>query len=137
SSWRSSSRFVCRAARLIRLVSFAALFTRPVSRTGVMGTTMLVAARREERWVKGETMASTHEPVAVLGIGTMGHGMALSALRAGIPTIVWNREPEATRDLAALGAEVAESAAVAARQAPGVGTIVTDACAVAPIVGDQ
>ncbi len=31
------------------------------------------------------------EPVAVLGIGAMGHGMAVSALRAGIPTIVWNR----------------------------------------------
>ena len=55
-------------------------------------------------------MAQTHEPVAVLGIGTMGHGMAASALRAGIPTIVWNREPQATRDLADLGAEVAPTA---------------------------
>jgi NAD binding domain of 6-phosphogluconate dehydrogenase len=36
-------------------------------------------------------MAGTHEPVAVLGIGAMGHGMAASALRAGIPVIVWNR----------------------------------------------
>ena len=53
-------------------------------------------------------MTETSDPVAVLGIGTMGHGMATSALRAGIPTIVWNREPEATRDLADLGAEVAE-----------------------------
>ena len=52
-------------------------------------------------------MAGTHEPVAVLGIGAMGHGMAASALRAGIPTIVWNRTTEATRDLAELGAEVA------------------------------
>ena len=50
-------------------------------------------------------MTPTHEPVAVLGIGAMGHGMATSALRAGIPTIVWNRTPEATRDLAELGAE--------------------------------
>ena len=38
----------------------------------------------------------------------MGHGMATSALRAGIPTVVWNRDPKATRDLAELGAEVAE-----------------------------
>jgi 3-hydroxyisobutyrate dehydrogenase-like beta-hydroxyacid dehydrogenase len=30
------------------------------------------------------------EPVAVLGIGAMGHGIATSALRAGIPTVVWN-----------------------------------------------
>jgi 3-hydroxyisobutyrate dehydrogenase-like beta-hydroxyacid dehydrogenase len=51
-------------------------------------------------------MAGTHEPVAVLGIGAMGHGMAASALRAGIPTIVWNRRMEAVRDLVELGAEV-------------------------------
>jgi len=31
----------------------------------------------------------TSEPVAIIGVGTMGHGMATSALRAGIPTIVW------------------------------------------------
>ena len=36
-------------------------------------------------------MATTREPVAVLGIGAMGHGMAASALRAGIQVIVWNR----------------------------------------------
>jgi 3-hydroxyisobutyrate dehydrogenase len=47
-------------------------------------------------------MESTHEPVAVLGIGAMGHGMATSALRAGIRTIVWNRNSAASRDLAAL-----------------------------------
>jgi 3-hydroxyisobutyrate dehydrogenase len=82
-------------------------------------------------------MAPTHERVAVLGIGTMGHGMALSALRAGIPTIVWNREPGTTRDLAELGAEVAESAADGARRAPIVVTMVTDADAVVSIAGDQ
>ena len=82
-------------------------------------------------------MTPTHEPVAVLGIGTMGHGMAISALRAGIPTIVWNREPEATRDLAELGAEVAESAADGARRAPIVVTMVTDADAVVSIASDQ
>jgi 3-hydroxyisobutyrate dehydrogenase len=82
-------------------------------------------------------MAPTQERVAVLGIGTMGHGMAVSALRAGIPTIVWNREPDATRDLAGLGAEVAESAAGAARRAAIVVTMVTDADAVLSIAGDQ
>ena len=75
-------------------------------------------------------MERTHEPVAVLGIGAMGHGMAASALRAGIPTIVWNRRMEATRDLAELGAEVAETAADAARRASIVVTMVTDADAV-------
>jgi 3-hydroxyisobutyrate dehydrogenase len=82
-------------------------------------------------------MASTHEPVAVLGIGAMGHGMAASALRAGIPTIVWNRTMEATRDLAGQGAEVADTAAEAARRAAVVVTMVTDTDAVLAIALDQ
>jgi 3-hydroxyisobutyrate dehydrogenase len=82
-------------------------------------------------------MAGTDEPVAVLGIGAMGHGMAASALRAGLPTIVWNRSRETTRDLAELGAQVADSAADAARQAAIVVTMVTDADAVISIARDQ
>src|SRR5450755_2085944 len=82
-------------------------------------------------------MAEIHEPVAVLGIGAMGHGMAASALRAGIPTIVWNRRMEATRDLAELGAEVAETAAGAARRAAIVVTMVPDADAVISVARDQ
>jgi len=82
-------------------------------------------------------MAGTHEPVAVLGIGAMGHGMAASTLRAGIPTTVWNRTTEATRDLAELGAQVAGTAAEAARQAAIVVTMVTDANAVISIARDQ
>ena len=82
-------------------------------------------------------MARTQEQVAVLGIGAMGHGMATSALRAGIPTMVWNREPEATRDLAGFGAEVAESAADAARRAAIVVTMVTDTDAVMSIARDR
>jgi 3-hydroxyisobutyrate dehydrogenase len=82
-------------------------------------------------------MAPTQAPIAVLGIGTMGHGMATSALRAGIPTIVWNREPAATGDLADLGAEVAATAADAARRAAIVVTMVTDADAVMAIARDQ
>ncbi|MDP9330421.1 MAG: NAD(P)-dependent oxidoreductase [Actinomycetota bacterium] len=75
--------------------------------------------------------------VAFLGIGSMGHGMATSALRRGIPTIIWNREPEPTLDLAELGAEVAETAADAARRAEIVVTMVTDANAVISIAHDQ
>ena len=74
---------------------------------------------------------------AFLGVGAMGHGMATSALRAGIPTVVWNREPEATRDLAWLGADVAETAADAARRAEIVVTMVTNADAVISIARDQ
>jgi len=81
--------------------------------------------------------ATGQEPVAVLGIGAMGHGMAASALRAGIPTIVWNRTPAPTRDLAEVGAEVAQTAADAARRAAMVVTMVTDADAVISIARDQ
>jgi 3-hydroxyisobutyrate dehydrogenase-like beta-hydroxyacid dehydrogenase len=49
-------------------------------------------------------MAGTNEPVAVLGIGAMGRGMAASALRAGIPVIVWDRRMDAARDMAERGA---------------------------------
>src|SRR5271166_5896612 len=35
-------------------------------------------------------MAQSREQVAFLGIGAMGHGMAMSSLRSGIPTVVWN-----------------------------------------------
>ena len=82
-------------------------------------------------------MAGTYEPVAVLGIGAMGHGMADSALRAGIPVIVWDRRMEAARDLAGRGAQAAASAADAARQAAIVVTMVTDADAVISIARDQ
>jgi 3-hydroxyisobutyrate dehydrogenase len=63
--------------------------------------------------------------------------MAASALRAGIPTIVWDRTPEATRDLAELGAQVAESAADAARRATIVVTMVPDADAVVATARDE
>jgi 3-hydroxyisobutyrate dehydrogenase len=82
-------------------------------------------------------MPSPMEPVAFLGIGTMGHAMATSALRAGIPTMVWNRDPGATRDLAELGAKVAESPGDAARRAAIVVTMVTDADVVLAIAKDQ
>ncbi len=81
-------------------------------------------------------MTREHETVAFLGIGTMGRAMATSSLRAGIPTIVWNRTEEATRDLAERGAEVAGTAPEAARRATIVVTMVTDADAVISLVGD-
>jgi 3-hydroxyisobutyrate dehydrogenase len=98
------------------------------------GAMLMVAAAHTG---KESGMPSTDEPVAVLGIGAMGHGMAASALRAGIPTIVWNRRPESTRDLAERGAEVAETAADAARRAAIVVTMVTDTDAVLSIAQDQ
>ncbi|HLX78074.1 MAG TPA: NAD(P)-dependent oxidoreductase [Acidimicrobiales bacterium] len=75
--------------------------------------------------------------LAVLGLGTMGGAMARSALRAGISTIVWNREFEAARPFEELGAEIAKSAADAAASAEVVITMVTDAAAVTSIALDQ
>jgi len=82
-------------------------------------------------------MAPQSETVAILGIGTMGHGMAKSALRGGIPTIVWNLTAAPTRDLADMGAEVAETAADAAARAGIVITMVTDADAVLSVATEQ
>ena len=82
-------------------------------------------------------MAPARESVAFLGIGTMGHAMATRALGAGIPTIVWNRDPEATRDLADLGAGVAENPADAAKRADIVVTMVTDADVVFAIANEH
>ncbi len=82
-------------------------------------------------------MVSAPEPVAFLGIGTMGHAMAANALRAGIPTIAWNRDPGATRDLADLGAEVADTPADAVSGAAIVVTMVTDADVVLSIAKEQ
>jgi 3-hydroxyisobutyrate dehydrogenase len=77
------------------------------------------------------------ETVAFLGTGTMGHAMATSALRAGLPTVVWNLEPEAAKDLADLGADVADTAADAAARAGIVVTMVTNADAVMSIATDE
>jgi threonine dehydrogenase-like Zn-dependent dehydrogenase len=82
-------------------------------------------------------MAATSDSVAVLGIGTMGHGIAANVLRAGIPTIVWNRSPGTTGDLEDLGAAVSPTAADAASRASIVVTMVTDADAILSIAGDQ
>jgi len=79
----------------------------------------------------------TLETVALLGIGTMGHGMAASALRAGIPTVVWDVNPAQSRDLAGSGAQVADTAVDAAARAGIVVTMVPDADAVMSIATDQ
>ena len=82
-------------------------------------------------------MAPAKEPVAFLGMGTMGHAMAATALRAGLPTVVWNRDPRRADDLGELGATVATTPADAARRADIVVTMVTDADVVLAISRDQ
>ena len=82
-------------------------------------------------------MAREKEPVAFLGIGTMGHAMATRALVPVSRQSSGTVDPKPTRDLARLGAEVAESAADAARRAAIVVTMVTDADVVLAIAKDQ
>ena len=78
----------------------------------------------------------TRPKLAILGLGTMGRGMAGSALRSGIPTVVWNRELESARPMAEQGAEVALSAIDAVKGVDVVITMVTDTAAVTSIALD-
>jgi len=75
--------------------------------------------------------------VAVLGLGTMGQGMAHSLLRAGFGVDVWNRSPEAAARLAADGAVAHEDPADAVAQAGVVITMVADAAAVEDVAFGQ
>src|SRR6185312_3488545 len=56
----------------------------------------------------------TKPKIALLGTGTMGHGMAVNLLKAGFPLAVFNRTRARAEDLAAQGASVAGSPAAAA-----------------------
>ena len=75
--------------------------------------------------------------LAVLGLGTMGAAMAGTAQRAGIPLVVWNRQPAAAANLAAQGVEVAQSVTDAVKEADVVVTMVTNADAVTSIAIEQ
>ena len=67
--------------------------------------------------------------VAVMGLGIMGGGIARNLMRKGFATTVWNRSAERAEAFRALGAEVAESPAAAAKGADVVIDVVTDVAA--------
>ena len=75
--------------------------------------------------------------VAVLGIGTMGAGMARNLLKAGLPVDVWNRAPEPAAALAAEGAVAHEFPANAVAHADVVITMLADAEAVKSVAFGQ
>jgi 3-hydroxyisobutyrate dehydrogenase len=75
--------------------------------------------------------------LAVLGLGTMGAAMAGTALRSGIPLVVWNRQPGAAASFAGQGVEVARSVSEAVEEADVVITMVTDAEAVLSIATEE
>lgn len=55
--------------------------------------------------------------VAILGLGTMGAGMAANLLKAGFPLTVYNRTPAKAQALADAGARIAATPAEAAKDA--------------------
>ncbi|HWG18766.1 MAG TPA: NAD(P)-binding domain-containing protein, partial [Acidobacteriaceae bacterium] len=64
---------------------------------------------------QGASMAK--QSVALLGLGTMGIGMAANLLKAGFPLAVWNRTAAKAQPLAEKGARIAPTPADAAKGA--------------------
>lgn len=78
----------------------------------------------------GASTGAARPRVAVLGLGTMGAGMARNLLRAGLTVDVWNRGPAPAAALAADGAQAHPDPAAAVAQADVVVTMLADADAV-------
>jgi 3-hydroxyisobutyrate dehydrogenase-like beta-hydroxyacid dehydrogenase len=74
------------------------------------------------------------EPIAVLGLGGMGAGMARAILAAGLPVAVYNRTPEKAAPLVLSGAAVSRSARAAASGAKVVLLSLADETAVASVL---
>ncbi len=72
--------------------------------------------------------------VAVLGLGAMGSGMALSLIDAGHETIVWNRTPDAYDVLPETGARIAADPAEAVAKAEVVLSVLADGPATVKVV---
>jgi 3-hydroxyisobutyrate dehydrogenase len=66
------------------------------------------------------------QSVALLGLGTMGAGMAANLLKAGFPLAVYNRDRAKAEVFAAQGARVAESPADAGRGADVIVSMLSD-----------
>ncbi len=73
-------------------------------------------------------------PVAVIGLGRMGSGIARSLLRAGFPVTVYNRSQDKARPLVEAGATAAATPAAAARAAKFVVTSLMGDASVSAVV---
>src|ERR1051326_1855381 len=71
-------------------------------------------------------MSETKQRVALLGLGTMGMGMAGRLLGAGFPLSVFNRTAQKAKELASKGARVAETPREAAAGADVIVSMVAD-----------
>ncbi|MEV6008536.1 NAD(P)-dependent oxidoreductase [Streptomyces sp. NPDC051976] len=74
--------------------------------------------------------------IAFLGLGLMGAPMARRLLDAGYPLTVWNRTASRAEPFAALGAQVAPSAAAAVKDADVVVTMLADPAAVTAVLDE-
>ncbi|WP_171128572.1 MULTISPECIES: NAD(P)-dependent oxidoreductase [unclassified Ruegeria] len=75
--------------------------------------------------------------VAFLGTGLMGGPMARNLLAAGFPLTVWNRSLEKAQPLASDGAKVADSAALAVKDADIIITMLSDGYATGALLDDS
>src|SRR5580704_4986496 len=66
------------------------------------------------------------DKVAILGLGTMGGGMAASLLKAGFPLAVYNRTPAKAQTLVSGGARLGSTPADAAQGASVVISMLAD-----------
>lgn len=78
--------------------------------------------------------AAASRRIAFLGTGLMGAPMARRLLKAGFPVTVWNRDPSKAGALVADGANLAATAADAARDADIVFTMLSDGNAVGKVL---
>ncbi len=74
------------------------------------------------------------ERIAFLGIGLMGTPMATNLLKAGFALTAWNRTPAKAEALAGQGAQIAENAAAAVKDADIVITMLTNGPAVEEVL---
>src|SRR5689334_16604858 len=79
-------------------------------------------------------MSNDKPRIALLGLGTMGAGMARNILAAGLPLTVWNRTPDKAAPLAELGAIVAPNPGAAVTGADLVVTMLFDAASVEEVI---
>ena len=73
--------------------------------------------------------------VGFLGLGLMGHPMAVNLARAGVRLVVWNRDPQRCAPLRALGADVATTPAAVFARSDVVILMLADAAAIDAVLG--
>ncbi|MCB0180469.1 MAG: NAD(P)-dependent oxidoreductase [Anaerolineae bacterium] len=76
----------------------------------------------------------TQQKIGFIGLGRMGHPMALNLIRAGYPVTVYNRTKDKTAPLAEAGASVAGSPGEAAQSSEVIITMLSDSAALQAVV---